>query len=370
MSFANSGMRALELAETTIFDIIVSDMRMPGMDGAELLQQFSVQYPDCIRILLSGHSDESLIVKSIPYTHQFLSKPCDNEILIKRITTALAYRDSVGAFDVRGFVSNIKALPTMPSLYSQLVKMLEQDEATVEKVGDIIKQDPAMSAKLLQLVNSAFFGIGRKCADPSQAAVLLGIDTIKNLVLAIGIFSQFKRVKLSVGEFSVDALYNHCIHAAQTCKLIAEAERVDREMKDLCYLAGMLHDMGKLILVQEMPEQYDKFYRSMRDENLSIVDAERAAFGVDHGKVGAYLLGLWSLPEPVVQATAFHHDLDKIPHHKFSPLICVHVADSLVSAYSDDIAVIHSPIQEKFLKECGLGERLKVWRDIYQDQMG
>jgi len=221
----------------------------------------------------------------------------------------------------------------------------------------------------LQLVNSAFFGIGREVVDPVQAATLLGLDTLKSLVLSIGVFSQFNEVNMSVGPFTHEALYHHSMKVAQVCKAIAESQNVEKSMVDLCHLSGMLHDIGKLILVHEMPDRYEDFYRLVTEEQVNVGEAELSVFGVDHGKVGAYLLSLWAIPRPVVEAAAFHHDIENISCTTFSPLICTHVADALVSQVSNDASVIGSPVNTQYLEKCGLGDRLEEWEVIYQNSL-
>ena len=370
MTFAVSGPDALQLAEFTRFDVIVSDMRMPQMDGAELLKQFSEKFPDSIRFILSGHSDEDLISKSIPYAHQFLSKPCEVSVIIDKVNRALQYRNTMGEQSVRELISNIKSLPTLPHLYQEVTAKLEDGNASVASIGKLVQQDPAMCAKLLQLVNSSFFGVGRKVVDPVQAATLLGLDTLKNLILSIGIFSQFSSIKLSVGHFTHEALYRHSTKVADVSRLIAKEEGVDNSLLDLYFLSGILHDIGKLILVHEMPEKYEQFYKLIKGGDKSIPEAEFEVFGVDHGKVGAYLLGLWAMPQEVVEAVAFHHDISRIEPGDFSPLVGVHVADSFVSAVSKDVSVLEAPVNESYIESCGLANRLDVWRELYQSYRG
>lgn len=365
MHFAPSGEEALRLTQDERFDVVVSDMRMPGMSGAELLEQLSVVHPEMVRIILSGHSDETMILKAIPYAHQFLSKPCDADLIKRVINRSLKLKSLVGDEHLQLLVSQIKALPTLPRLYVELTDLLQSDQATVQKIGEVISRDPAMVTKVLQMVNSAFFGVGRHISNPVQAATMLGTETLRSLVLSAGIFLQFDDKKLSIGNFSLEALHRHSLYVSLLAKAIAETMGADKQMLEDCLLAGLLHDIGKLILVQGMPEEYQQFYHQMHDCKSDMVATERKIFHADHGRVGAYLLGLWALPESLVEAVAYHHDPQSAGQVDFSPLLAVHVADVLASSECTDLAVQPAGLDLAYLEASGVSNRLDEWRQLH-----
>ena len=287
MHFAPSGEEALKLTQGDRFDVVVSDMRMPGMSGAELLEQLSALHPEMVRIILSGHSDEAMILKAIPYAHQFLSKPCDADVIKQVINRSLRLKSLVGDVRLQTLVSQIKALPTLPSLYVELTELLKSDQVTVQKIGEVISRDPAMVTKILQMVNSAFFGVGRHISNPVQAATMLGTETLRSLVLSAGIFLQFDDKKLNIGNFYLEALHKLSLYVSLLAKGIAESMGADKQTLEDCLLAGLLHDIGKLILAQGMPEEYKQFYQEVQDCKAEMVAIERKIFHADHGRVGA-----------------------------------------------------------------------------------
>ncbi|MFQ5753214.1 MAG: response regulator, partial [bacterium] len=191
MEFALCGQKALEIMSQTPFDMIVSDMRMPGMDGAELLNEVMQRYPDIVRIILSGQASKEEIIKSIGPTHQYLPKPCDAEKLKATIARAFAQHDLLKDRKLKELVSRMKSLPSLPSLYLELQKELQSLEVTMAKVGEIISKDVGMTAKILQLINSAYFGLPVHVSSAVHAAKLLGPEIIKSLVLSVQIFSMF-----------------------------------------------------------------------------------------------------------------------------------------------------------------------------------
>ena len=365
VSFADSGEEAVRLTEEQHFDVVVTDMRMPGMNGAELLARLSENYPDMIRLILSGHSDEALILKAVPYAHQFLAKPCDAEAIKHVITRSLKLKSLVEDSRMQALVSQIRSLPTLPELYVELTDLLNSDRVSVQKVGELISKDPAMVSKILQMVNSAFFGIGHHISSPVHAATMLGIETLRGLVLSAGIFIQFDTKALNIGDFTLEALHRHSLQVSRLAKSIAESMGAERRVVEDSLLAGLLHDIGKLILVQSLPNEYREFFKKIHDCRAELLEAERAVFHVDHGRVGAYLLGLWALPDSLVEAVAYHHEPQLSEHFGLSPLLAVHVADALISAHSTETSVIPTMLNMDYLAAAGMTDRLDGWRALH-----
>ncbi len=244
---------------------------------------------------------------------------------------------------------------------------LRSPDASSREIGEIIGKDPAMTAKILQLVNSAFFGLGQRVSDSGEAATLIGLDTLKELILSFGIFSQFDQTTIKDGRFSIESMLHHSLAVGRLARRIAEAEGANREMSNDCFLAGMLHDIGILILEQDFPEECAKVRALTADQEMDPVLAEREIFSTTHGAVGAYLLGIWALADPVVEAVAFHHQPELSKCSKFCPLAAVHAADFLThrtglspSTYPKETRVLNY----KFLARIGLAERLDIWAQL------
>ncbi len=232
----------------------------------------------------------------------------------------------------------------------------------MERVSEIISRDVGMTAKILQLVNSAFFGLPEPAATPLDAACFLGLTTIRALVLSIHVFSQFDAA--AIRNFSVDQFTAHSWRTAQAAKKIAQLQHCSEPMPDQCFLAGLLHDVGQLILAAEMPRRYTVVLRAARETARPLWRVEQAEFGATHAEVGAYLLGLWGLPNPVVEAVALHHRPSQCVDRGFSPAFAVHVADALVhqSQPKADAEVLYE-IDLPSLAALGLGDRLDVWKE-------
>ena len=361
MAFTESGQGALDLMAQEPFDVIVSDMRMPDMDGAALLSEVMRRYPQTVRFVLSGQSEHETIFRSVGRTHQFLAKPCDAEVLKASVERALALRDVLTNESLRRFVSRIAALPSLPEAYTKLTTELQSPDASIGTVGKIIEADVAMTAKILQLVNSAFFGIRRHVSSVTQAVSLLGLDTIKSLVLMVGVFSRASAARLPAG-FSLDALWRHSMAVGACCQAISKAEDVGKEITSDACTAGLLHDLGILVLAANHTEVYGQILDVVRSKNLSLTKAEQAAFGCTHAQVGAYLLGIWGLPDSIVEAVAFHHYPSQCRARDFGPLAAVHAANAL--EHEADGGDLATALDIEYLGQCGLEDRIGAWREI------
>ena len=364
MAFAESGAEALHLLAQRPFDVIVSDMRMPGMDGAALLTEVMKRYPATVRFVLSGQSDKETVFRSIGPTHQFLAKPCDPDVLRAAVDRAFALRDLLGNENLKGLISQMPALPPVPELYAKLMKELQSPDASVGTVAKIIETDVGMTAKILQWVNSAFFCVRRHVSSPLQAASLLGLDTIRSLVLMLGVFSEVTFTKLPP-RFSLEALSCHSMGVGACSEALCRKETVEDKLVSEAFTAGLLHDSGKLILAANCPREYGEVLARTQDNHQMLADAERGAFGCTHAEVGACLLGLWGLPDPVVEAVAFHHCPAKCPGQSFSPLTAVHVANILEhEEHTADRAAEPPQVDMDYLDRLGFQDRLSVWREV------
>lgn len=363
MSFVESGPAALELMAQEPFDVVVSDMRMPGMNGAELLNEIMLRHPQTVRLVLSGHADKDLILQCVGSTHQYLSKPCDPEALKATVQRTSQLEASLKNEKIQQLVSQMDRLPSIPSVYSQIVEALQDPDVGLDAVGTIIARDIGMTAKVLKLVNTAFFGLGRQVSDVSEAVGYLGLDTVKSLVLSIHAFSQFEDIQIP--GFSLERIWNHSLDVAALAKAIAQAEDGPNKSKDECFVAGMLHDAGKLVLALNFSEQYTQAIERLENGTASLVEAEQEVFGVSHADVGGYLLGLWGLPERVVEAIALHHSPGRCSAPGFSPLLAVHVADALIHERdSQDTSRRHPGADTEYLATAGSTDRLESWRAL------
>ncbi|MDR3631817.1 MAG: response regulator [Desulfocapsaceae bacterium] len=362
LCFAENARDALRMMEQNEFDVVVSDMRMPGMDGAQLLAEIQEKHPHCIRIMLTGQADDESTLRTIGVVHQFLAKPCDPERLKAILLRASALHRLMIDGKIKDIISSINTLPSLPSLYMKLQKKIREPEASLDDIGEIISKDIAMTAKILQLVNSAFFGLYQKVESPARAVKLLGLDTIKALVLVSQIFSE---IKISKDLFSVQTLWLHSLTVGTMAKLIAQCEGEEKDIVNNCFIAGILHDIGKLILVSRLESVYSDAILLARREQMSLRQAEIRVFKATHCDMGAYLIGLWGFPSDIVEAIGFHHQLGEYPADTFSPALAVHIANVLYYRFHQEEIIGALPeFNEEYIEKIGLGEKVKKWQDI------
>jgi HD-like signal output (HDOD) protein/CheY-like chemotaxis protein len=324
MQFVLGGEAALRACEEASFDLVVSDMRMPEMDGATLLGHIRERYPGTARIILSGYSDGPLTSRAISIAHRFLAKPCDASELQSAIARVFTLQEVLSVPKIRALVASIGELPSLSSSYASLTQAVKDPNSSVGQVAEIISHDLAMLAKVLQLVNSAFFGLAQKVTTVQNAATYLGIETVKNLALASEVFRVFQsdsRIPQAVHE-SIQC------HAERTAA-IAAALPIDPKIRDVTVVAALLHDIGSLILASKMPDVFCSARTLAQERGCRIFEAELELLGTSHAEIGAYLLGLWGIPSLAVEAVAHHHHPTRIPHSGFDSSIAVYVADLL-----------------------------------------
>jgi putative nucleotidyltransferase with HDIG domain len=357
MEFAAGGLEALQVLEGGAFDVIVADMRMPVMTGAQLLTEVAKRHPRMVRIILSGTWDQDLRSQAVMTAHQYLSKPCDAETLRSTLARAFMLRDVLMKPGLQELITRVGSLPSVPLIYQQLVEALRSPETSAKDVGAIVSRDIAMTAKVLQLVNSAFFGIRKHISSPAEAVSYLGVDAIKALTLSLSVFSAFSNSRST--RFSINALQAHCNSVGKAAIEIAKDTQPSRQVRDDIMVAGLLHDLGKLVLASLFPDEYDRVLEMAPARGPAQLAAEREVFGAAHAEIGAHLLWLWGLPDAVVEAVAFHHEPANSSAPGFSPAAVVHVADALQGA--SECADTDVWLDREYLSRVGVAQQLPVW---------
>lgn len=327
---AKTGAEALALLGSTSYDVVVSDMRMPVMDGAQLLEHVSNLQPETVRLILTGQSNDAALVEAASCTHQILSKPCDADVLVEAVERSFELRGLMNDPAVLARVGGLHTLPALPAVYRRISAALRAEEVSTEQIGELVAQDMGLAGKLLQVVNSAYFGRQTPLVDPVRATVLLGTDTVRGLVLGLHLFDQL--ASAAAGGLPMHDLFGHGFATGQLAKTMAQDTGGDAETADAAYLAGLLHDVGLLVLSANEQAAMRALVEAAPDDWLA---AERAAFQTTHAEIGAYLLGLWGLPEVVVRAVACHHDADDEDPGEVAGF--VRAADRLTSENSGDL---------------------------------
>jgi putative nucleotidyltransferase with HDIG domain len=364
MAFAVGGQAALDKLKEEYFDVIVSDMRMPGIDGAALLRRVQEEYPHMLRIVLSAYTDLESVLRVVPVAHQFMTKPCEVAVLEDAIERACSMSALVSDAAMRRRVGKIDRLPSLPRVYSALIRTLSQPDVPAADVVRILKQDIAICAKLLQLANSSFFQLAQRITSVERAVVYLGFNMIKNLVLSVELFQAAKSIPEG---FSVDLLQRHSLATAN----LASRLLGPKEKREDAFMAGLLHDIGKLVFAQEYPEHLDRIRAAMRTDERPEFIVEQELAGVSHAEVGAYLLGLWGLPDAIVQAVAHHHMPHRMEESNFDVLSATYVANHLVNEHtrlSPNGTRNRQEIDRSYLAARGALNKLGMWREIASEQ--
>jgi len=360
VSYADSGEAALACLAARPVDVVVSDMRMPGMDGAALLSAVKVHYPQVVRIILSGQLDRDMTLKSVKVAHQLLAKPCDVTVLRKTLHKTLALNQVLADDAIRRVVARIDTLPSMPASCMAIMAELQSEEASIRQVADLIAGDLGMAAKILQMVNSAFFGLYRRVNDVKDAVLLLGLDAIKALVLSINVFSAFNPRQMPF--LDVAALWEHSLATGGYAKQIAACCGQGRDQATAAFLAGMLHDIGKLILAANFSDAYRRLLEAPPAAAGQRLERERETLGTTHAEIGAYLMGLWGLEPAILTAIAFHHRPLDSQTASFGPLTAVHAANGFDHRLRTPSGDGDESLDTAYLTALQLGDRVAAWR--------
>jgi len=357
-----TGAAALDELKSRSYDGLVVSLHLPDLEAAQLLNKVRSKYPKTVRFVVAAEQDRAKLVKKVLGAHQFLVRPFKAEGLRAAIERALASDLWVDNDNLHKLVARMRSLPTVPALYLEIVGALKSPDTTTNEVGEIIAKDMAMTTKLLQLINSAYFGLPRTVTSPSEAVGLLGFETVKSMVIAVKLLNQYDRIKM--GDFSVESLWNHSTAVAQNARKLVLLQTGDRMLAEEAFTAGLMHDIGKAVLAGNFAEQYVGMQSLARKQNIPPWAVEKDIFGASHGEIGAYLLGLWGLPMGVLEATALHHEPARAVNKTFSALSAVHVANAF--QYEADFHVETDAVQAvdmAYLADIEMVDCLPAWRE-------
>jgi HD-like signal output (HDOD) protein len=313
---------------------------------------------------LSDRSEPGTSVSLANVVHQCLIKPCSGEMLKSTLERIFALRRVLTGKALKRLVSGMTNLPSLPASYRRLVERIDSPRVGTSEIGELIVHDLAMTAKILHLANSAFFGVPHRVTDPAEAIQYLGVETLKALVLTAGVFTQFEGSRRT--SLSLERLQQHSLDTGRLARMIAVRENLARPIVDAAFAAGLLHDIGKLILITKDAEMYDRALGIVRRDSLPLDRVEREVFGANHAEAGSYLLWLWALPEMVTEAVAFHHQPAQCPAKGTTAVTLVHAADALVHESSLEPAAF-AQLDQTYLDSLGLRGRLPEWREIVRD---
>jgi HD-like signal output (HDOD) protein len=350
MVFVETAARAITEMEHRPCDVVVSDMRMPGIDGAELLKVVSERWPEAIRIVLSGYAESEQTARLLPIAHQYLSKPCEAQQIEDVVARCLKLRELLREPRLRQAVGRMRQLPAMPRTYAKLREIMSSDDPSVADVSRAISADSAIAAKVLQVVNSAFFRRAKSIAKIEQAVTHLGFVTIRNIVMSVEVFSAWPASLPQ--NFDPEAVQLRAHKVAAIARALVPGKAADDAM-----LAGLLHNIGYLVLAQQCPKELEAALHLAVQRRIPLHEAETEVIGASYAEIGAYLLGIWGLPHTIIEAVAFHNDPRRIKQSQFDVLAALATAETLVAADSMDTPGLPASgtkgVDETYLRDLG-----------------
>lgn len=328
--FANNGYETLERMDQAGFDVLITDMRMPGMDGANLLQEVSLRYPHVARFVLSGQSDRATILRAVGAAHQFISKPCDADYLRRVVNRTMARRRVVANEPVRNNIAQIKSIPSPLNTCQALCRFLEGETPDIGGVAGLVADDAALTAKVFQLINSDLFGRVKNLQTVEQAVNLLGSEVLCAMMETSDLFTVYDPAPEGQ-PFPIELIEEESRAMGRCAWNMAASMGAGDEWRLKVRLAGMLQNIGALVLLACMPDAYPKLCREHRLRGAALCAKEKEAFGVSHTEAGAYLLSLWGFSESIVEAVEYCHKPAHATGANLLPLAAVHLAYAVQS---------------------------------------
>ncbi|MBI2236501.1 MAG: HDOD domain-containing protein [Magnetospirillum sp.] len=367
--FCDSAAAALDELARQPVDVVVSDMRMPCMDGAQLLDEVRRLHPGAIRVILSGYAETESILKTVTVAHVYLAKPCDSETLAAAIARPLALRRRLADPGLLAVIGAVSSLPSLPDLVVRIGDEVRSPHASAASITKLLCQDVAMTAEILRITNSAFFGLGTRVTTALQAVRTLGMETLHALVVELGLFQQFRGHPTMAPLLTT--LNHYSLRIGRLAEGIARAAECNETTVKAAQCAGMLSSIGCLIFLDRHPEQC-RHALSGAGTDTPLVAAERAAFGATHNLVGAYLLGLWGFSDEMIEAVAFAPEPGAAPGRDNPVLTALHVAMALGPRFPllADGAAPSPKLDMAYLIEARQDKHVRRWEALAAEQSG
>ena len=339
--YCKNGNDALSIMEQHYVNIVISDIQSQQIDGEELLDIIKNKYPSTIRIALYEEDNEmDLLLKTIVSAHKYISKPIKPEKFRTLILDAKQLYDILENENLRSIINKIDKFPLLPQTYLDIEEEIKKDDFSLQRISKIVQSDIIITTRILQVINSPFFGLPQDVTDIGQAVNLLGITMIKSLILYVQIFSSYE------GNMRVEKLHreiwDHSLKVASNAKLIVSNLGVKTET-ETAYVTGLLHDIGKIIVINNEDYIYE-ILELMKLKNIEYNDAEKEVLGTTHAEIGAYLLSLWGLPKIIIDSVLNHHNVSKYNTDKI---------DIQASVYLGNICANKTEIDSELLIDNG-----------------
>ena len=345
------------------YTTVVSGINSPSDKTVTLLKKVKEIFPGCVRFVYSRQLPREIVLSSVGDVHQYLTAPCSPDNFLKQVNNSISLRTLLLNGELQTRIASIEALPSPPDTYNQLITALRSDDVSIQKVADLISKDISITAKLLQMINSACFGLPQRVESTLYAVNLLGLETVRTLVLAAGVFNQFKDPHIP--GFSIERIYSNSLAVGSSARLIAHAFGLDKRLTEDALTAGILHDIGKLIMLSQFQGELKTAVQLASDRNVPLYQAEKEVLGVSDAEIGAYLLSLWGLPDTVLEAVALHYLPQKAKSPMINVLTSVHLAFAINYDQKNNIKNEGpTAVDLEYLNRLNLAEQLPSLRDF------
>lgn len=339
-------------------DLILSDHMMPQMHGAELLDAVRIASPSTVRIIMSGYVaiDRLTVITS---AHQYVAKPFDAGELKELLERTFAAQDRLGQTGLRDVVTSLRTLPSLPQVRHTLLLELQDEYGATANIGNLIAQDAGLTAKVLQFANSPLFGREYLVTNPADAVSCLGTAIVAAIVMAQTLFKHY--TDNSHPEVNLRQIWNHCWETAAFTQFFCREKGLVRGTCEEGFLAGLLHETGRLVLVDNFPDKYQAACDAARAAKSPLVPRLRDVFGTTPAAVGAYLLDLWGMPSGVVRAIAFLEKPEDEHAKSFSLATGLYIADHIASRRFPPDPFPPMDWNRLYVRSMGGPEELAAW---------
>ena len=351
--FSNTTADAVATLKEQPVDVIIADTDFEDGNGVGLLNIAKQQHPAVIRIYLTAFSSQSAVTKALAEgtAQQLIAKPWIDQEFKEIIRSAIRQMEQQKkrSAEFQQLINSIPRLPSLPESYNNVRSCITSDDIDIEKMAEYISQDVALTSVLLRWANSALFGQRFQVDTIKKAIIVLGTDIVENLILSEAVNSAITAKKVKVKGFDLKQLKKHSMATACLSRLLIKSiYPADTMRHDRAFVAGLLHDMGKLVAASFLPQQFEQAIRFAKQEKTPLTEAERQIYSTDHAELGGFLAEWWALPPFIVNAIYWHHAPQQTPIEQ--DIIMAAFAANLLS-YSFSYGSNGEPLQRELPTE-------------------
>lgn len=355
--FVNKSVDALKIISENNIAIIITDFRIPKFNFSEFFEILHSHYPKIFRVSLYSFKENDEVIRLSKSIHRFIKLPLNQVELLKTINDLVKLIENELDAGLIEKINSFGTIPILPGIYWRLEKEIRRSTFSMNGVAEIIQSDPLMVARLLHIAHSSYYSIPTGVNNLLQALTFLGVDIIKALVLYVKIFSiedVSPKTRSILKEVKM-----HSLNVAKLSKAMMEKETSDKNMIELAYMAGLLHDIGKIVLLQLNDKQKHSSY-SQKIHSFNSDEEEKKLFGVSHVNVGSYILRLWNFQDEIIDAVASHHDSSILDNKALSLKEIIFIAN----AFSYELEEMSLNISKSYGSE-----KFDQWDQLFKDDI-